>query len=69
MLVLVVKRKHSLYIGKDKEIEVKILGCNAGQVRLGIAAPLETPILRADAKVKVPRAPELKNNNILIQKG
>ena len=52
MLVLSRKRQQSLHIRDD--IIVKILSIHGNRVRLGIQAPVETPVHRAELSVVVP---------------
>lgn len=53
--MLVIKRglEDSFKIGED--IEVKILGIDRNAVKLGITAPKAIPVIRHDAKVKIPK--------------
>jgi carbon storage regulator len=46
MLVLTRKRSEKLYIGPD--ICITVVRLEGGQVRLGIEAPREIPVLRAE---------------------
>lgn len=46
MLVLTRKIEEAIMIGDD--VEVRVLGRNAGQVRLGITAPREIPVRRKE---------------------
>ena len=46
MLVLTRKKNETIAIGAD--IAVTVLKIDGGKVRLGISAPLETPIARAE---------------------
>jgi carbon storage regulator len=45
MLVLTVKENGSILIGDDVVVTAKVVN---GQVRLGIEAPKETPIVRSE---------------------
>lgn len=55
MLILTRKDNQSIFIGD--EIEVKVLGINENQVRIGISAPSDVTILREEiiGKQKNPR--------------
>lgn len=55
MLILTRKDNQSIFIGD--EIEVKVLGVNENQVRIGISAPSDVTILREEiiGKQKNPR--------------
>lgn len=46
MLILTRKDNQSIFIGD--EIEVKVLGVNENQVRIGISAPSDVTILREE---------------------
>ncbi len=46
MLILTRKVEEAIMIGDD--VEVRVLGRNAGQVRLGITAPREIPVRRKE---------------------
>ncbi len=53
MLVLTRSVGETVYIGDD--ISIYISEINGGQVKISIDAPSDVPILRAEAKVKVPK--------------
>ena len=55
MLILTRKDNQPIFIGD--EIEVKVLGVNENQVRIGISAPSDVTILREEiiGKQKNPR--------------
>lgn len=56
MLILTRREGESIMIGTD--IVVTILGITKGSVRIGIAAPKETDILRDDAKAQTAKETE-----------
>ena len=49
MLVLTRKMNQKIFIGENQEIEVELLSIQGQQVRIGIKAPKEVPIIRDDA--------------------
>jgi carbon storage regulator len=53
MLILTRKAQQSIEI--DQRITITVLGIEGGQVRLGIEAPRNMPIVRDDAVVRQPR--------------
>lgn len=55
MLVLSRRAGDKIFIGKD--IVVSIERISDGQVRIGIEAPKEVPIVRDNANTKVPAVP------------
>ncbi|HEV3167011.1 MAG TPA: carbon storage regulator [Isosphaeraceae bacterium] len=68
MLVLSRKVQQKLYIGKD--ICVTVVRLNGGQVRLGIEAPREVPVLRAELlAVRVPSAEPAVPGSALPERG
>ncbi len=56
MLVLTRKVDESISIGND--ITVKVLGIRGGQVRIGIEAPRDTPVNRAEVIESIARQNE-----------
>lgn len=50
MLVLKRRLNETLIIGRASEITIKILAVNFGEVKLGIEAPKDIPIMRQEAK-------------------
>ena len=49
MLVLTRKMNQKIFIGENQEVEVELLSIQGQQVRIGIKAPKEVPIIRDDA--------------------
>ena len=54
MLILTSRVGETLQIGND--ISVTVVEVNGNQVRIGIAAPKDVPIMRDDAKKRQPAA-------------
>lgn len=54
MLILTRRVGETLQIGND--ISVTVVEVNGNQVRIGIAAPKDVPIMRDDAKKRQPTA-------------
>lgn len=54
MLILTRRVGETLQIGND--ISVTVVEVNGNQVRIGIAAPKDVPIMRDDAKKRQPAA-------------
>lgn len=55
MLVLSRKLNQEIRIGEN--IVVRVIGIKGNQVRLGIVAPTEVPVLREEILTKSPSAP------------
>ena len=55
MLVLSRKLNQEIHIGEN--VIVRVLAIKGNQVRLGIAAPAEVPVLREEILTKVPTPP------------
>ena len=55
MLVLTRKLNQEIRIGEN--IVVRVIAIKGNQVRLGIVAPAEVPVLREELLAKVPSAP------------
>ena len=55
MLVLSRKLNEEIRIGEN--IVVRVIGIKGNQVRLGIMAPAEVPVLREELLAKVPSPP------------
>lgn len=55
MLVLTRKLNQEIRIGEN--IVVRVIGIKGNQVRLGIVAPAEIPVLRDEILTKVPPSP------------
>ena len=55
MLVLSRKLNQEIRIGEN--IVVRVIGIKGNQVRLGIVAPAEVPVLREEILTKVPSPP------------
>ena len=53
MLVLTRRVSESVLIGKD--IKITIVRVGSGQVRIGIEAPKQVPVLRAEMKAEAAR--------------
>lgn len=67
MLVLTRKENESLIINEN--IEITVLGIDGDQIKLGIKAPKEIPILRKEIVVKTENENlSALNNNIDLEK-
>ena len=55
--MLVLSRKLNQEIRIAENIVVRVIGIKGNQVRLGIVAPTEVPVLREELLTKVPSAP------------
>jgi len=62
MLILTRKNQESIRIGND--IQVKIMGVNGNQVRIGIAAPKSIEVHREEIYIKVQAEKELLDKKI-----
>lgn len=72
MLVLSRKKKQSIRIGDD--IEIKVLDIRGGNVRLGIVAPMEVPVMRQellfdDAAEDCSALPCSRDNDTVLARG
>lgn len=66
--MLVLSRKIGQRITIGEEVSVTVLGLSAGQVRLGIDAPPEVPVLREEL-YRALRAENLASSQALRQAG
>ena len=57
--MLVLSRKLNQEIRIAENIVVRVIGIKGNQVRLGIVAPSEVPVLREELTTKVPSQPRL----------
>lgn len=48
MLIITRRYNETILIGDNSEIRIQVLGVERDRVKLGILAPLDTPILRAE---------------------
>ncbi len=55
--MLVLSRKLNQEIRIAENIVVRVIGIKGNQVRLGIVAPSEVPVLREELTMKVPSQP------------
>ena len=55
--MLVLSRKLNEEIRINENIVVRVIGIKGNQVRLGIVAPAEVPVLREELLAKVPSSP------------
>ena len=55
--MLVLTRKLNQEIRIAENIVVRVIGIKGNQVRLGIVAPAEVPVLREEILTKVPTSP------------
>ena len=53
--MLILSRRIGEVINIGSDIEVCVLGVNAGQVRLGITAPKEVPVHRQEVSKRIAR--------------
>ena len=66
MLVLSRKLNQNIHIGEN--IVVRVIAIKGNQVRLGIVAPAEVPVLREEILTKVPSVPHLSGGRSRVLK-
>ena len=54
MLVLTRRLGQSIFLGRHYEMKVKILSVQGNNVRLGIEAPIDLPIIREEIRAEFP---------------
>ncbi len=65
MLVLSRKLNQEIRIGEN--IVVRVVGIKGNQVRLGIVAPADVPLVREEILTKVPSAPPRSHSGSRLQ--
>lgn len=66
MLVLTRKLNQEIRIGEN--IVVRVVGIKGNQIRLGIVAPSEVPVLREEILTKVPASPRQPSSGVRAMK-